>query len=547
MKDPPPQGDSLASFGQAILALRWSTTAICLALASSDIQDGDVATAGATLVVVVYTVLRTIRPIRFRAELAGSLAVVAEAAIAVGAVTTTGYWESPLVFSLLTAVAVAGFARGYRFGALVAAASLVAVSAPWTFEGAYETDDLRTSAEWSGEVLLVALVAGYARRISGEADERRVQAMDRLGRLSDANVLLFQLHQVTQSLPASADLTEVLDASMTQLRELFDADVVAIALVEEADGAWHLARRHGTAVGPDLSATALPPPLGRAVALRSTTGEPDLTGANGPGLDARSGAGLYGVLTAREATIGLIVLEHSDRDHFTDRSLELLTGFVEPAALAIDNARLFGRLRSLGADEERSRIARDLHDRTGQSLAYLAFELDRITKRSREGAPITDALDALRGDVRTVIGEVRDTLYDLRTDVTEGDGLASTLRSFLDRVRERSNLEIDVHTEEPERLPLRRERELWHIAREAVTSVERKAEAKRLEVRWRCDGQSAELEVVDDGRVDADGAGGLSSQSVASLRERAASIGATLAVVAQPGEGTRVRCSLVER
>ena len=88
-------------------------------------------------------------------------------------------------------------------------------------------------------------MAGYARRISGEADERQSVALDRLGRLSDANELLFQLHQVAQTLPASLDLDEVLDATIEQLRELFDFDAAAILLLEETDGRWHTARRDG--------------------------------------------------------------------------------------------------------------------------------------------------------------------------------------------------------------------------------------------------------------------------------------------------------------
>jgi signal transduction histidine kinase len=132
--------------------------------------------------------------------------------------------------------------------------------------------------------------------------------------------------------------------------------------------------------------------------------------------------------------------------------------------------------------------------------------------------------------------------------VTESDGLASTLSAFLDRVRDRSGLATDIRTQETVRLPLLRERELWHIAREAVTGVERRANATRLEIIWRCDGTSAQLEVADDGDVAPDGpTGALSYPNLASLRERAASIGATLAVVAQPGQGTRVRCTLVER
>ena len=102
-------------------------------------------------------------------------------------------------------------------------------------------DDARTSVQWGVEVLLVALVAGYARRISGEADQRQILAMDRLGRLSDANALLYQLHQVTQTLPASLDLDEVLDATMEQLKELFEFDAVALLVLDDTDDRWHTA------------------------------------------------------------------------------------------------------------------------------------------------------------------------------------------------------------------------------------------------------------------------------------------------------------------
>jgi signal transduction histidine kinase len=379
-------------------------------------------------------------------------------------------------------------------------------------------------------------VAAYSWRTTGRADQSRAAALDRLGRLSDANVLLFQLHQVTQSLPASLDLTEVLDATTAQLRELFDADGTAIVLFEESDRAWHTVRRAALQVPPQFAEGALPPPLARTIAVRSTAREGDLHGGAGPGLDPTSASGLYGVLTARGSTIGVIALEHRAEDHFTERDVELLTGFVDAAALAVDNARWFGRLRTVGADEERSRIAKDLHDRTGQSLAYLAFELDRIAKRAGQGHDVTEHLDALRGDVRKVVGEVRDTLYDLRTDVSEADGLASTLRTFLDRVQERSDLSVELEVDETARLPLLREREVWRMAREALTNVERHGQATTVHVRWRCDGHRAELEVRDDGVGTDVGLG--------SLRERAASIGATLSIAAEPGQGTQVRCTL---
>ena len=185
-------------------------------------------------------------------------------------------------------------------------------------------------------------------------------------------------------------------------------------------------------------------PLRRAIAGETViVSVPSLADARAvPGLSPKASSGLYAVLPARGSVIGLLAVEHPAERHFTDRDVELLKGFVEPVALAIDNARWFARLRTVGADEERTRIARDLHDRIGQSLAYLAFELDRIVANARPGARTSArSLEQLRDDVRGVIREVRDTLYDLRTDVSDSQDMAATLEAYVARVQDRSGLD----------------------------------------------------------------------------------------------------------
>jgi hypothetical protein len=94
--------------------------------------------------------------------------------------------------------------------------SIVSVTGPDYVNGNHE---LRVPAQWASWMVLIALVAGYARRISGEADRQQTLALDRLGRLADANALLFSLHRVAQSLPASLDLDEALDSTMGRLRD----------------------------------------------------------------------------------------------------------------------------------------------------------------------------------------------------------------------------------------------------------------------------------------------------------------------------------------
>jgi len=253
------------------------------------------------------------------------------------------------------------------------------------------------------------------------------------------------------------------------------------------------------------------------------------------------------VLAARGSIIGVLAVEHQAARHFTNRDLELLKGFVEPVALAIDNARWFSRLRTVGADEERTRIARDLHDRIGQSLAYLAFELDRIVARDSKGEALGPALEQLRDDVRSVIREVRDTLYDLRTDVSDSQDMAATLEAYAMRVKDRSGLQVELFCDHDMRLPILQEREMWRIAQEALTNVERHAKATRARVLWRCNGTSAALEITDNGQGFPIGtAGRLDSYGILGMRERASSIGATLELSSQVGRGTRVRCSLIQ-
>lgn len=538
------QRDQVAAFRPAILGIRGGTTAISVALASPAFANLDWWVIGWCAVIVTYNVFRIVLPVRYVDDTASIARVLAEVSLHVVAVAATGYWDSPFVFALITAVMVAGFARGFAFALRVSIVSALAVNIPYLASDGAGLSDLRTATQWTVELILVALIAGYARRVTGEADREHSLALDRLGRLADANLLLYSLHRVAQTLPASLDLEESLDTTIGRLRDLFDYDGATVFLLDETDQTWVVARWEGPRPAPTYTTAELPAPLLEALQLRHPVSVAELL-IDGPGVSAEMASGLYAALPARDSTIGLVALEHRNAHHFRLRDQELLDGFVEPAALAIDNARWFARLRTVGADEERTRIARDLHDRIGQSLAYLAFELDRIVKADANGKAVTGPLENLRKDVRAVVGEVRDTLYDLRTDVTDSQDVTQILKGFLDRVEARSELTTRLDARVTGRLPILQERELWRIAQEAVTNVERHANASKVVVTWRCDGRRALLLVVDDGVGFPGGqAGRLDSYGLMGMRERAASIGASLDVSGQAGIGTTVRCEI---
>lgn len=531
-------------FRLIVFGVRATTTLVALALISTSAVEGGSGVVAWAVVVTIYNVFRVVRPIQSQDDTFDLVRILFEVGLHASAAVFTGAWNSPFVFPLLTAIIVAGFGRGVWPALRISLATSVTLSVVQVTRFSEVSRVWVVNLQWSLFLALVGVMAGYARRILGEARTTESVAMTRVAKLTDANRLLTSLHTVAQVLPASLDLDEVLDSTIVRMRSLFDYDAAVLLLLDETDGSWKVARWDGHRLAESLEPTRLPRILRRVQAERAVRSVERLAEGGG-GLIPRMGSGLYGPLIARGEFIGLIALESADDASYRQRDVALLGGFLEPAALAIANAQVFDRLRTVGADEERTRIARDLHDRIGQSLAYIAFELDRMVKRQEDGRDLGESMLQLRNDVRGVIAEVRDTLYDLRTDVSEDQDFVATMREFLDRVAKRSGLHVELSARARQRMPLLPERELWRIAQEAVINVERHARARSVSVVWRTDGRSAVLEVADDGIGFPEGrAGRLDSYGILGMRERAASVGATLQITSPPGRGTVVQCRL---
>lgn len=536
--------DQTEVFQQVIAIIRWGVLGLLIILSTPRIvQTEDEVLITLLLGFFALTITRHARPIRFDSRIQCDIAILTEVALSVASIALTGLWRSPLAVSLTVPIIIAGFARGHVYALRV---SVIATLVPTSLELAWtdsQFESLGLISQWAIILVVVGLIAGQTRRITGEARRQRSLAMNRMERLTDANSLLYSLHRVAQTLPASLDLSDVLDTTMGRLRSLFDFDSMALLVFDETDATWQVMRSEGTAMPLRLGPTMLPNPLKTAIAQNRLVDIGDLHQVDTAGLSEASRSGLYTTLTARGQIIGLLAIESRSGHNYDERTIQMLNGFVDPVALAVDNARWFGRLRTMGADEERTRIARDLHDRIGQSMAFLAFEVDRLIKRHGKGEDIEAALDQLQSDVRDVIRDIRDTLSDLRTDVSDGKGLQETISDFAERLADRSGLNITVEMQDSERLPIMQERELWRIAQEAMVNVERHAEATTATVRWSSDGKNSLLEIIDDGRGFTIGESGrIDSYGLVGMRERAASVGASMEVSSTPGGGTSIRC-----
>lgn len=529
--------DPLSSARALLIGVRWGALAVAASLSAALGLGTPALVAGAGLSVVAL--IRTIWPARLRPGGAlDLLLLVLEVVVAIAAVTITKGWVSPFLFSL----AATGVVVGYGFGLARAALAAMLVGLAVTALSAATSSPAATEDAvlgWS-QVLLVYLVAGYARRIFVEEAMRTSLALTRVSRLTEANDLLFELYRVAQSLPVSLDLGDTVSVVVGRVRELLQPDVVVVLLPDDGSSTWSAAVAEGARVREPVDLDQLPVPLRIAAAQIDAHLERELTPGAGLGLASRSG--LYASLRARGQLVGLLGVEKRDPLSLSTRDAQLLEGVGEQAALAIDNARLFRRLRTVGADQERTRIARDLHDRVGQSLAYLAFELDRLVSKA-DASSIKGELQELRDDVRQAVSEVRETLYDLRTEVSEQVGLPVVLDDFVQRVRSRSALAVKLRIDGSGRLPLAHERELLRIAQEAVTNVERHANASSVIVSLSLRAGEASLEVADDGQGFVKGGSGRSdSYGLIGMRERADAIGAALEIDTAPGRGTTIRC-----
>ncbi len=529
-------------FRPPITALRWGAVALGLVLAASRNGGWEWRFATGALLLVGYAAWRTLRPIPLQDQ-SLRVASLAEAGLHLAVVAATGFWESPFVVSLLTAVVVVGFARGFNAALRIASASAIALALPYHLATATPWEQAAAlTVQWTTELLLVAAVAGYARRFSMEVTERHHRDLDRIDRLAEANTLLTSLHEVAQALPTSLDLDEALDSVVARAKAFCDVRTVVVLLCEEMGSGWTVGRQSGARLAERLQPDTLPSPL--AALVQAPVRSQRLELAEGVGLVRRSRSGLYVPLLARGELIAMLALEHDEPGWFTARDREVLDGFAEGAALALDNARRFGRLRTTSVEEERSRIAGELHDRVGQSLACLAFEVDLLVRRA-ENDELRGGLEQLRGGLRSVIGDIRDTLSDLRTEVSEDRGLVETAEAFLSRVNERSGRKALFHYGRCRRLPLHQERVLWRVLYETVNQSLRRGDCT-VEVWWACDGRNAQLEVMTD--VDGfDLEDGASPGSwVHALREAAAGIGASVDVE-ELNEGCwQLRCSLGE-
>jgi signal transduction histidine kinase len=355
---------------------------------------------------------------------------------------------------------------------------------------------------------------------------------------------LIALTEVARAVARSLDQSEAHRTITEEARRLVRADV-AVLLLRDRDG--RLVRVAGDGDGDRVPAEGLaaqvaagagPVRLGREAAVPIPAG------------DRRPGA-----------VAGVIALARRGGEPFDLDDLERLGGLADQATVALANARLLADLRQeqeerralaaalvLAQEQERRRVAEDLHDGPVQELVGLGLMLDALSSDLRAEAPAASAeVDRAAASARDSVRALRRAIFDLHPMALEELGFSAATRALVQRLEWRGVV-VDLDVSAADVLSETDRTVAFRIVQEAIANVMRHADARRVGIAARAEGERIVLTVSDDGRgfsrANERSRIGKGHLGLAAVQERAALVGGEVTIESAEGRGTTVRLSL---
>jgi signal transduction histidine kinase len=360
---------------------------------------------------------------------------------------------------------------------------------------------------------------------------------------------LESLNEVGIALAGELELPRVLGLVTDRLRDLIDATNVFIAL-PSGDRLVIRAASGETAeklVGDELphaSKSFRVLERGRSERVDSVADDPEINQEFARRLDSE--AGLFVPLLVRNVPIGVVVAhDKTGRDpRFTDEDLRLAETFAARAAVAADLSTRVARdavARVVDAQElERKRLARELHDETGQALTSVLLGLKEV-EDARDAAELREATARLRKLLVETLQDVRRLAVELRPKALDDFGLVAALERLAQTFEEKTGIPVEVEAMLGDtRLPQEVETALYRIVQEALTNVVKHARASRVSVFLRRKDDTVAAVIEDDGigfsAEDARNGG----WGIVGMRERIGLLDGRLDVESSPDRGTSV-------
>ena len=475
---------------RVLVASQW--VALALGIFVSFAVDGPnpITIAAAGIAGVFVLASTSAPPDWFRRQLVLDMWVLGGMILAMVAVTLTGYADSPYLLLAVTPTLWAGIFGSQRqaFSTALLASGLLLL-----IELGRETPDGASVLLVGGIQLLLAISISQVRRVLVDMERRQEQMVlsqeasnRRLEQLEDAHDLLIRLEEIT----ASQD-TNPIKLGKAALESL-------------------VARFPGTA-----AAAAIASDRGPVLVARVGNEPPQSQRLTIPLRLAGKETGWIMLATPRT---------------LSQTEIDGIEQSLRPLALAFSNVRLLELIAQKAISEERVRIARELHDELGPSLASLGLGIDLAMVQNTPDQPLTDQLTQLRRSVSFLVDDIRKTVADLRSEPEPS--LSTSLNEQLTKLEPEPDVKLDIDERRPPRPSIAQE--LAAIVAEAIRNASQHANARTIRVSGMVDFDRGWISIVDDGRgfdptQVLDGHFGL-----VGMRERAAKIGGRLDVESGP-------------
>lgn len=379
-----------------------------------------------------------------------------------------------------------------------------------------------------------------------------VTEITRARRLKDAE------YQVLERIASGAPLAETLEAIVLAIEES-SPPMLGSVLLLDADGlrvrhgaAPHLAEAYvkaidGSPIGPTAGSCGTAAFLRRPVYVEDIAIDPlwddyrDLALAHG----LRS-CWSTPILANDGRVLGTFALYCLEPRGPTDEDRALIARATHLAGIAIEQRQLVDQLRALSArvesvrEDERTGIAREIHDVLGQALAALKMDLAYVSKRV-QGEPL-EKVQAMSQSIDEIIQQVRRISAELRPGVLDDLGLLAAIEWQAQEFEERTGTVCSIESNLGDaQLPRDIATALFRVLQEAITNVALHAEARRVDIRLERTGGVLRLEVRDDGKgITRAAAVNPRSLGLLGIRERARRLGGRATVEAAPSGGTVV-------
>jgi signal transduction histidine kinase len=362
---------------------------------------------------------------------------------------------------------------------------------------------------------------------------------------------LKSLSEVGNALSEEIDLPTLLQLVVTRLRDLIGARLV-FAAMPQPDGhaviqtaAGEDAERYiGMTLDHGRSKTARVLERRRSERVDSLIDDPEVDQAAARRMGAQTG--LWVPLLVGDRAIGVIVAQDKLRGdpRFTDEDVRIAEAFAERASVAVDLSERVATdalRRVVGGQElERQRLARELHDETGQALTSILLGLKQIEDAKNEEDRRQAILD-LREQVVATLHDVRRLAVELRPKALDDFGLVAALERLAEMFGEQTGLAVHFEAALGEgRLPGEVETALYRIIQEALTNVIKHASATTVSVVVTRTPDRVSVLVEDDGRGFDPARGDDDGLGLLGMRERISLVGGRLKVESEPEKGTTV-------